>query len=102
MLWVRGTSHHSVLMGSCPTCSHMPWPYQSTKWFVISPFHVVRGAWDYVATRNVALEKKVDIKCIEVDVLKNIARMTRRLCVLIMSHSHFITCSKQTRYLKFK
>ena len=55
-----------------------------------------------MATRNVALEKKVDMKFIEVDVLKNIARMTRRLCVLIMSHSHFITCSKQTQYLKFK
>ena len=29
---------HLVLMGNCPTCSLMPWPYQSTGWFVISPF----------------------------------------------------------------
>ena len=35
------------------------------------------------------LEKKVDLKCMELNALKNIARMTRRLCVLIMSHTHF-------------
>ena len=34
------------------------------------------------------LEKKVDLKCMELNALKNIARMTRRLCVLIMSHKH--------------
>ena len=35
------------------------------------------------------LEKKVDLKCMELNALKNIARMTRRLCALIMSHTHF-------------
>ena len=35
------------------------------------------------------LEKKVDMKCIQLNTLKNITRMTRRLCVLIMSHMHF-------------
>ena len=35
------------------------------------------------------LEKKVDWQCMELNALKNIPRMTRRLCVLIMSHTHF-------------
>ena len=34
-------SRHPALMGNCPTCSHIPWPYQSTKWFVSSLFQVV-------------------------------------------------------------
>ena len=37
----RGASRHPALMLDCPTCSHIPWPYQSTKWFVISPSQVV-------------------------------------------------------------
>ena len=40
----RGACHHSVLMGNWPTYSHMSWHYQSTKRFVISPFHAVWGA----------------------------------------------------------
>ena len=35
-----------------------------------------------MATRDVPLEKKVDMKCMRVSELKNIARMTRRLCIL--------------------
>ena len=35
-----------------------------------------------MASREVPLEKKVDIKCMEVNVLKNIVRVTRRLYVL--------------------
>ena len=50
---------------------------------------MVRGALNSVATRDVPLAKKVDMKCMPVNVLKNIARMTRTLCVLIMSHTHF-------------
>ena len=42
-----------------------------------------------MATRDVPLAKKVDIDCMQVNVLKNIARMARRLCVLIMSYTHF-------------
>ena len=66
----------------------MPWPYQSTEWFVItiSPFQVVRDVRDSVATREVLVEKKVDMKFVQVNVLKNIAR---RLYVLIMSHTRF-------------
>ena len=56
----------------------MCWPYQSTKWFVISPFQVVCWAWDSVATREVPLEKKVDMKYMQVNVLRNIASMTKR------------------------
>ena len=63
---VTGTSRHSVLMGNCPTFSHMPSLHQSAKWL-----------------------KKVDMKCMRVNVLKNIAGITRILCVLIMSHMHF-------------
>ena len=40
-------------MGNYPTFSFMPWPYQSTEWFVISPFQVVCGTWDFVETREV-------------------------------------------------
>ena len=88
-LWnVRGTSRHPAFMGNCLTCSHF-WPHQSTKWFVISQFHLLWGAWDSMATRDVPLAKKVDIDCMQVNVLKNIARMARRLCVLIMSYTHF-------------
>ena len=82
-------SHHPALMGNWPTCSHMPWPNQSTKWFIISPSQVVRGSWDSVASTEVPLEKKVDMKCIQVNVLKIIARMTRRLYILVMPHSRF-------------
>ena len=42
-----------------------------------------------MTTRDVPLVKKVDMKCMQVNVLKNIARMTRRLCVIIMSYTHF-------------
>ena len=68
-----------------------------------------------MALRGVPFEKKVDMKCMQVNVLKNIARMTRRLYALIMSHTCFrvslhsvvarmsgTPCTKQTRYLTFK
>ena len=28
---VREASRDPALIGNCPTCSHMTWPYQSTK-----------------------------------------------------------------------
>ena len=78
-----------AFMGNCSTCSHIPWPYQSTKWFAISLFQVVCDVWDSVATREMPVDKKVDLKFIKVTLLKNIARMTRRLYVLVMSHTRF-------------
>ena len=42
-----------------------------------------------MATSNIPLEKKVDMKCMRVNVLKSMARVTRRLCVFIMLHMHF-------------
>ena len=39
--------------------------------------------------RCLCLEKKIDMKCMQLKALKNIARMTRRLSVFIMSHTHF-------------
>ena len=40
-----------------------------------------------MATREVPVDKKVDF--IRVNVLENIARMTRTLYVLVMSHTRF-------------
>ena len=85
----REASRHPTLMGNCSTCSHMLLLYQSTKWFIISPFEMVWVAWDSVTTRELPVEKKVDMKFMQVNVLKDIARMTRRLYVLIMSHTRF-------------
>ena len=42
-----------------------------------------------MATREVPVDKKVDLKLIQVTLLKNIARMARRLYVLVMSHTRF-------------
>ena len=39
--------------------------------------------------RCLCLEKKIDMKCMQLKALKNIAKMTRRLSVFIMSHTHF-------------
>ena len=107
----KEVSRHPALMGNCSTCSHMPWPYQSTKWFVISLFQVVCDVWDSVARREVSVDKKVELKFIQVNALKNIARMTRRLYglsilewiyTLQLLECQGTTCSKQTRYLTFK
>ena len=40
-------------------------------------------------TREVSVDKKVDLKFIQVTLLKNIARMTRRLYILVMSRTCF-------------
>ena len=79
----RRASRHPALIGNCPTCNHMPWPYQSTKWFVISTLRVMCKALDSVATRQVPFEKNFDMKCIQVNVLKNVARRRRFLSCYI-------------------
>ena len=87
---MRGRSRHLALMGNCPTCSHSLGPINRLfhyQWFVTSL--LVRGTIDSVATSNMPLEKKVDMKYMRVNVLKNIARVTRRLCAFIMSHTYF-------------
>ena len=53
----REASGHPALMNNYTASSHMPSSYQSTNWFVISPFQVVRGAWDSVATRGASREE---------------------------------------------
>ena len=83
----RGVSHRPAFMDNFPT--RWSWPYQSTNRFVISPFQVVCGAWDSLATEEVPLEKKVDMKCMQVNVLKNIAKITRRLIMC----SYHVTCA---------
>ena len=42
-----------------------------------------------MATREVLVEKKIVMTCIQVNVLKNIARISRRLYVLIMPYTRF-------------
>ena len=49
----EGSISPSSFDGQLPNFSFMPWPYKSTEWFVISPFQVVCGTWDSVATREV-------------------------------------------------
>ena len=56
----------------------MCWSYQSTEWFIISPFQVVCRAWDSVATRELPLEKKVDTKYMQVNVMRNMASVTKK------------------------
>ena len=46
-------------------------------------------ALDSGVAREIPVERKVDMKCIQVNALKNIARTTGRLYVLIMSHKRF-------------
>ena len=57
----RRASRHPTLTDKWPGCNYIRWPCQSTNWFSVSPFHVLCGAWDSVATREVPLEKKVNI-----------------------------------------
>ena len=73
----RGSSRYPVLMRNCPKFSHRPWPYQSAERCAISPFQVVYRARDSVTTREVPLEKKFDMKYIQVKALRSIARMTK-------------------------
>ena len=42
-----------------------------------------------MATREVSVDKKVDLKFIQVNVVKNVGRMTKRLYVLVMSSTRF-------------
>ena len=101
---------------NCPTCNLVPWPYQSTKWFVINPFQVVSEAWDFVATREVSLEKTVDMKCMytvkriqkyskddtEIVCSYHVTRDLEWIYTLELSECQGTPCSKQTRYMKFK
>ena len=51
--------------------------------------HCGAQALNSADTREVPVDKKVNMKCIQVNVLKNIARMTGGLYVIIMSHKQF-------------
>ena len=42
-----------------------------------------------MATREVSVDKKVDLKFIQVNVVKNLGRTTKRLYVLVMSRTRF-------------
>ena len=45
---------------------------------VNSPLQVMRGTWDSVATREVPLEKNVELKCMQVNVLKSVTGIKKR------------------------
>ena len=83
---MSGASRHPALMVNYPTFSFMPWPYQS-----INGLLPLRSRWCaghevlWSRERCLCLEKKVDLKCMQLNALKNIARMTRRLSILTMS-----------------
>ena len=107
----KKASRHQALMGNCSTCSHIPWLYQYTKWFAISLLWV----WDSVAMREEPVNKRLAMNSIQVSVLKNIVRMTRRIYVHIMSHKRFrvnlhsvvvwmstFSLLETERYLEFK
>ena len=42
-----------------------------------------------MATREVSVDKKADLKFIQINVVKNVARMTRRLYVLVVLRTRF-------------
>ena len=86
----RGASHHLVFMVNYGTFSFMPWPYQFINRLLSVCSRSCAGheiLWP--RERCLCLEKKVDMKCMQLNTPKNIERMTRRLCILIMSHIHF-------------
>ena len=64
-------------MGICPAFSHVPWHYQSTEGFVISPLQVICGEWDAVDTRKLSCEKNVGLKYMQVNVLKSVTKATK-------------------------
>ena len=49
----KKASRHQASMGNCLTCSHIPWFAISLLW-----------VWDSVATIEVPVKEKVDMKCI--------------------------------------
>ena len=74
---VRGAPHQPDLMGKYPTCLYVL--ALSVYWMVYyQSFHVVCRAWDSVTTREVPLEKKVDSKYMQVNVLRNIASTKKK------------------------
>ena len=84
-----GASCHTALICKCPTCSHMSY---------LSPISPPNGlvsllvcsrwcAGHEILWERVLLEKKVDMKCMLVNVLKNTAR--RLISCLVMSHACF-------------
>ena len=73
----RRASCQPVLMGNCPTCLYVL--ALSVYWMVsYQSVQVVFRAWDCVAKREVPLGKKVDMKYMQVNVLRNKSSMTKR------------------------
>ena len=85
LLNLREASRLLALIGICLTWSHMFYSYQSSEVTCLtpinpvnSPLQVMWGTWDSVATREVPLEKNVELKCMQVNVLKSVTRIKKR------------------------
>ena len=68
-----GGPRHPTLMSNCPT--YMPWPYQPTKWFVISLLQIV---WEESWYEMYAVKRT-----------QKYSEDSKILCILIMPHTHF-------------
>ena len=53
-------------------------PAPSTKWIDCYQSPQVLGTWDAVATREVTLAKNLDLKVMQVNILKSVTRVTKR------------------------
>ena len=74
----REAFSHPALMGNGPTCNRRSYPYQPSEWFTGSLSQVECLACHAVATRKVPHEKNVDLKSMQVNILKCVKRMERR------------------------
>ena len=75
----RGASSHPAFVDIFWTCSHRVYPYQSSEWIVITLLHEMFKTRDFVAIREVPLEKNVELKCMQVNILKSVKRMTQNV-----------------------
>ena len=86
----RGASRYAALMGNYPTFSYMLGPTNRLNDLLSVRCRCCTGheiLWP--RERSLCLQKKVEMKCMQLNALKNIARMTRSVCVLVISHTHF-------------
>ena len=68
--------HFAIQLWWATAQLHNLYSIVSALWFVISPIQVVYGTWDGVATK-VPRENDVDLKSMQVNMLKSLARMTK-------------------------
>ena len=84
-----GASRPAALMGNYPTFSFLSPINPINGLLSVRSWWFARHEVLWPRGRCLCLQKKVGMKCMQLNTLKNIARMTRRLCVLIISLTHF-------------